>query len=402
MAQHTSTGCQGCIDLAKKIEELEGRISTLHQIQKSEKFLDSVITFGPTQDTGEMDSTVPQTINCDVTSNNPKSSSPKITDHWIHLGAKPKASKMSHGIQNNPGSLGSGYEGNKSSSLPCEIKLTNRYSVLSSDDFPPLGRPIDSDPTQGPFPSLSESARTDVATPGQSNRRATKVGKLVFTPAPGTRPAEVCTSDPRVLNQSGTNTLLPPRIHNRVSPNTALAESNLSGSNMQRPQRNVGPTLIIGDSIIRNVRSESAKCYCFPGAKVKALVEKCMDLLPQHPSSKNVIIHVGANDILDEKSKILKRDFTGLLNVLESYGKRLFISGPIPPFGRGMSRFSRTLSFHTWLQSTCAARKVLFVDNFNLFWNRRSFYRSDGIHPNSLGVRVLTDNLFYVVSTSSL
>ncbi|XP_044076108.1 uncharacterized protein LOC122887197 isoform X2 [Siniperca chuatsi] len=49
MASLTSpSGCVSCFCLAKKIAELEGRISMLYQVQETEKLLDT-ITFSPAQ-----------------------------------------------------------------------------------------------------------------------------------------------------------------------------------------------------------------------------------------------------------------------------------------------------------------------------------------------------------------
>uniref|UniRef100_A0A3B3CP93 SGNH hydrolase-type esterase domain-containing protein n=1 Tax=Oryzias melastigma TaxID=30732 RepID=A0A3B3CP93_ORYME len=56
-------------------------------------------------------------------------------------------------------------------------------------------------------------------------------------------------------------------------------------------------------------------------------------------------------------------------------------------------RFSRLLSLSTWLQSASRQNGFLFIDNFNLFWNRPSFYRPDGIHPSPLGSEVLAANI---------
>ena len=53
--------------------------------------------------------------------------------------------------------------------------------------------------------------------------------------------------------------------------------------------------------------------------------------------------------------------------------------------GRGSAHFSRILSLHTWLQSACRSHNIGFIDNFNLFWEHLSFFKTDGIHPNKLG-----------------
>ena len=80
-----------------------------------------------------------------------------------------------------------------------------------------------------------------------------------------------------------------------------------------------------------------------------------------------------------------------------NYGKRIFISGPIPSLGRGSGCFSRLLNLHSWLQEACLVNQLCFIDNFNLFWNRPSFYRNNGIHPSRLGSQILSYNVFYFV-----
>uniref|UniRef100_A0A3Q1EZN8 SGNH hydrolase-type esterase domain-containing protein n=1 Tax=Acanthochromis polyacanthus TaxID=80966 RepID=A0A3Q1EZN8_9TELE len=115
-------------------------------------------------------------------------------------------------------------------------------------------------------------------------------------------------------------------------------------------------TLIVGDSIVRNICFFNAMTWCFPGATVDVILDKLPELLQSIPSSVcSVIIHVGTNDTARRQSDC---------------GKSVFISGPIPTLSRGAERFSRLLSLRTWLRHTCTAHNVNFIDNFNLFWNR--------------------------------
>ncbi|KAL7395671.1 hypothetical protein ABVT39_021141 [Epinephelus coioides] len=56
-------------------------------------------------------------------------------------------------------------------------------------------------------------------------------------------------------------------------------------------------TLIVGDSITRNIRFFNAATHCFPGATVPVILEKLPGLLRSLPSSiTQVLIHVGCND----------------------------------------------------------------------------------------------------------
>uniref|UniRef100_A0A3P9MAF5 SGNH hydrolase-type esterase domain-containing protein n=1 Tax=Oryzias latipes TaxID=8090 RepID=A0A3P9MAF5_ORYLA len=59
----------------------------------------------------------------------------------------------------------------------------------------------------------------------------------------------------------------------------------------------------------------------------------------------------------------------------------------------------RLLGMSTWLQAACLTQKCCFIDNFNLFWNRTSFYCLDGTHPNRMGSSILSANIRYAVQT---
>lgn len=167
------------------------------------------------------------------------------------------------------------------------------------------------------------------------------------------------------------------------------------------PQPLFSPTtLLVGDSIIRHIKFFNVSTHCFPGATVRTLLTKLPGLIQAAaPTITRVIIHIGTNDAARQQSELTKQDFKSLFNFLSICGKLVFISGPIPSIGRGDGRFSRILSLHTWLQHNSTARNFGFIDNFNLFWSCPAFFNSDGIHPNRLGCRFLTDNIRHAVQT---
>uniref|UniRef100_A0A3P9J0P1 Uncharacterized protein n=1 Tax=Oryzias latipes TaxID=8090 RepID=A0A3P9J0P1_ORYLA len=136
-------------------------------------------------------------------------------------------------------------------------------------------------------------------------------------------------------------------------------------------------TTIQNNPIIRNIRYINAITRCFPGAKVKDLLQELPEVLLSLPTI----------------SEITKREFRELFTLLSNTGKYVFISGPIPT----LTRFSRILSLHTWLLSTSHTHRFGFIDRFNLFWNRPSFYRPDGLHPSLLGSSILTANIQHTV-----
>ncbi len=38
-------------------------------------------------------------------------------------------------------------------------------------------------------------------------------------------------------------------------------------------------------------------------------------------------------------------------------------------------------------------QKLLFVNNWNLFWERPRLFRADGLHPSRVGAELLSDNI---------
>lgn len=54
--------------------------------------------------------------------------------------------------------------------------------------------------------------------------------------------------------------------------------------------------LIIGDSIVRDVKSRMAVTVCYPGAKVADLINELPGLLSQYCTIQKVIVHIGTND----------------------------------------------------------------------------------------------------------
>lgn len=59
---------------------------------------------------------------------------------------------------------------------------------------------------------------------------------------------------------------------------------------------------------------------------------------------KNIILNIGSNDIVKQQSEVLKQDFSDLLITVSCLDTEVFISGPLPPFRKGVEKFSRLLS----------------------------------------------------------
>ncbi len=64
-----------------------------------------------------------------------------------------------------------------------------------------------------------------------------------------------------------------------------------------------------------------------------------------------------------------------------------------PPIDEDMKGFSRLCALNKWLLSWCKDHKLLFVNNWNLFWERSRLFRGDGLHPSRVGAELLSDNI---------
>lgn len=159
--------------------------------------------------------------------------------------------------------------------------------------------------------------------------------------------------------------------------------------------------LIVGDSIVRDLIIPSAITYCISGGRVIDISQLIPSLLDRHPSINIVIVHVGTNDVMARTSIKLQDELETLCLTIESHGKRCIMSGPIPFNSSHSERFSRLYSLHTWLKNFCSAAGHDYIANFDIFWTKSSLYRSDGVHPNKLGLLQLTTNFIQFIAFST-
>ncbi len=133
--------------------------------------------------------------------------------------------------------------------------------------------------------------------------------------------------------------------------------------------------VIIRDSIVRHVRATLAEgkvhTYCFPDARVLDVSVLIPTILKDDESVAVVVIHVGVNDTKLRQTETLKRDFRSLIETVHtSPATTIIVSGPLPTYRRGHKRFGRLFALNEWLLSWCKDQKLLFVNNWNLFWER--------------------------------
>uniref|UniRef100_A0A3P9KUQ3 SGNH hydrolase-type esterase domain-containing protein n=1 Tax=Oryzias latipes TaxID=8090 RepID=A0A3P9KUQ3_ORYLA len=280
---------------------------------------------------------------------------------------------------------------------PPVLSLSNRFSGLAADSPAPssaitaaqtppdLGSTVD-------FPALRRDA-TEIpkedgriaacSNPDRASRITAKApsGSDERLDLPASSRAPASSSRRRILKEavrfhSSKARTSPPQMDHRPQGEAVAVVTQVPVGSAPAPASPpplfTPTTVIIGDSIIRKVRFFNAVTHCFPGATVLDILEKLPDLLRSFP----------------------------LFNFLNSCPLTVFISGPLPSLSRGQGRFSRLLSLSIWLHSASSLNRFVFIDNFNLFWNRTSFYKTDGIHPSPLGSNVLAANIRHSVQTS--
>ncbi|MBN3296261.1 ZCHC3 protein, partial [Amia calva] len=78
-------------------------------------------------------------------------------------------------------------------------------------------------------------------------------------------------------------------------------------------------------------------------------------------------------------------NFTSLCKTAKKRCQNIIVSGPLPTLHRGDKAFSRLSSLKSWLTSWCTSNNLVFVNNWDCFWERPGLYRRDGLHPSWRG-----------------
>ncbi|KAG1925406.1 hypothetical protein F2P79_025566 [Pimephales promelas] len=141
--------------------------------------------------------------------------------------------------------------------------------------------------------------------------------------------------------------------------------------------------------------------HCFPGARVLDVAAQVPEILNGDERVGAVVLHAGANDIRLRQTEVLKKDYRSLIETVRSTASKaaIIVSGPLPTYRQGQERFSRLFALNEWLMSLCNEQKLLFVNNWHLFWERPRLYRADGLHPSRIGAAVLSDNISKTLRT---
>ena len=240
---------------------------------------------------------------------------------------------------------------------------------------------------------MTPTSSTPCVPQHRSRTSRSRSAMVSFTPAP------TCHHEAWIFPQRKSRVRSRPR---KLSPTLPVFE--ISTQNRFSPLRETErDAVIIGDSIVRHVHvtlnKSKVHSHCFPGARVSEIAAHVPEILNERVGT--VVLHAGGADIRLRQTEVLKKDFRNLIDTVRSTSPdiTIIVSGPLPTYRLGHEKFSRLFALNEWLMSWCNEQKLLFVNNWNLFWERPRLYRADGLHPSRFGSDLLSDNISKMLNT---
>ena len=158
-------------------------------------------------------------------------------------------------------------------------------------------------------------------------------------------------------------------------------------------------TLVIGSSIVRDVKHPAVSVRCYPGARVGDIEGNLRLLQQSRARFRRIVIHAGGNDARRRQSEVLKLNVASVCKLAKSMSDTVAFSGPLPNLVND-EMYSRSSSFNRWLSRWCPENDIVFIDNWRAFWGKPGLIRRDGIHPTWEGASLLARNVAASLSLS--
>ena len=416
--------CEKCLQLSQEVSELKMRESRLHQIKDDETFLDSICE--SIRDEENPTSPDPE-VHCGpkvVVTDGPGVKNTPVLDDTIpgvpSGPTDPAWIRFSHDLDDtvpvfpttSAQTLVSSTpvipwkavnRGKKAPFLPRHVPVLptqNKFSSLSIPSpsaAPPASRGLRPSPA-GQKKDRHQLLKTAVGRRSGGLTQTLPQNQLHCSPQPPVERQPPPSSPPIVVNTAQTNSSITVNTVPSIAPSTpspaVISNTNSTKTVNKKVPPLIPPTvLVVGDSIIKHLRFPNAITHCLPGATIPVLLNKLPGLLVTIPESiEKIVVHIGTNDTSHCNSELLKSDFMRLVDYLHTTKIAFFLSGPISRHDSGDIGFSRVVSINSWLKRLCRNHDIPFIDNFNLFWNRSSFFNRDRLHPNKWGIQALASN----------
>ena len=125
--------------------------------------------------------------------------------------------------------------------------------------------------------------------------------------------------------------------------------------------------LVVGTPMVRHVAAHSVRTFCDPGASANEVTSSALKLSKEHSAASTLVLEASINDLKNQQSEILKRDYVSVVDRLLDTGKRLIIADPLPLPRCGDITTSRLRLLHLWLKRYCLTKSILFVEFCSVF-----------------------------------
>ena len=195
-----------------------------------------------------------------------------------------------------------------------------------------------------------------------------------------------------VLSEVGETSQGPAGLERRDSPSCQGKNSSSKGGSEAKERQ----FLVVGDSIVR--RTERAFCQkdrkrrtvcCLPGARVRHITDLADRILGGAGEDPAVMVHVGTNDKVRGRWRVLKNDFRDLGAKLRSRTSKVVFSEILPVPRATPERQREIREVNKWLRSWCSKEGFGFLENWADFSVGYRLFGRDGLHLNGEGAAVL-------------
>ena len=149
---------------------------------------------------------------------------------------------------------------------------------------------------------------------------------------------------------------------------------------------------VLGNSTVKKFKKRTKRnmrnIYCSSDAGMEEIAEHLENGITE---GSTVVIHGGGNDIKRMNTEKLMKLYKDTIEKVTSRGKRCIISGILPRLKESPYWSSRAIGINNRVQEICKAKQgVMYIDNWDRFYNNRGFYSDDGIHLNKQGSDMLS------------